>query len=94
MHSFDEFLWTLSSLCKLSKITIQSCASGGNLWQKTLDAVDAETKTNLAGIISDYIAFIVSEILEGRKHRKEETLPQEALEGRVSRQNHHPARLA
>ncbi|KAE8164531.1 hypothetical protein BDV40DRAFT_298331 [Aspergillus tamarii] len=83
MHSFDEFLWTLSSLCNLSNIAIQSCASGGNLWQKTLDAVDAETKTNLAGIISDYIAFIVSEILEGRKHRKEkETLPQEALEAR------------
>lgn len=72
-------------------MTIQSCASGGYLWQKALDAVDTETKSSLAGIINDYKGDIITEILE---EAKEETLSEEALEGRVSRQNHHPSRLS
>ncbi|KAE8397340.1 hypothetical protein BDV37DRAFT_265855 [Aspergillus pseudonomiae] len=51
-------------------MTIQSCASGGDLWQKALDAVDTETKTSLAGIISDYKGNIITEILEEAEQKK------------------------
>ena len=51
-------------------MTIQSCPSGGNLWQRALDAVYAETRTSLASIISDYKGGIITKTLEEAEKKK------------------------